>query len=138
MVGKGQSKKGPAMSLAIETRVLGHKGAQTMLAAAIAQATDMNVPQCISTVDAGSHLLPSLSEVGIGIAKAPFEGEDRGPLRRVDRQHPRGRRHQPRDRDAGLAHQPAGRSAGDHRRVVGAIAWAPAPGSRTGRSATTR
>jgi glc operon protein GlcG len=57
MVGKGQSKKGPAVSLPIETRVLSYGGAQTMLVAAIAKAIDMNVPQCISIVNAGGHLL---------------------------------------------------------------------------------
>jgi uncharacterized protein GlcG (DUF336 family) len=33
------------------------EGAQTLLAAAIAKARDMNVPQCICIVDAGGHLL---------------------------------------------------------------------------------
>lgn len=45
------------MSLVIETKVLSFAGAQAMLQAAIAKATDMGVPQCISIVDAGGHLL---------------------------------------------------------------------------------
>ncbi len=45
------------MSFTIETKVLSYSGAEKMLAAAIAKATEMKVPQCISIVDAGGHLL---------------------------------------------------------------------------------
>jgi glc operon protein GlcG len=45
------------MPFTIETRILSYEGAQTMLAAAIAKATEMQVPQCISIVDAGGHLI---------------------------------------------------------------------------------
>lgn len=45
------------MSFTIETKVLSYEGAQAMLAAAVAKAAEMNVPQCISVVDAGGHLL---------------------------------------------------------------------------------
>ena len=45
------------MTFTIPTQVLSYSGAQAMLAAAIAQATAMKVPQCISIVDAGGHLL---------------------------------------------------------------------------------
>lgn len=45
------------MAFTIETKTLSYDGAQKMLAAAIAKATEMNVPQCISIVDAGGHLL---------------------------------------------------------------------------------
>jgi glc operon protein GlcG len=45
------------MSFTIETRILSYGGAETMLAAAIAKAAEMKVPQCISIVDAGGHLL---------------------------------------------------------------------------------
>jgi glc operon protein GlcG len=41
----------------IETRILSYEGAQTVLAAAVAKATEMQVPQCISIVDAGGHLI---------------------------------------------------------------------------------
>lgn len=45
------------MAFTIETKTLSYDGAQRMLAAAIAKAAEMNVPQCISIVDAGGHLL---------------------------------------------------------------------------------
>ena len=45
------------MSLTIETKILSYGGAEAVLAAAIAKATEMKVPQCISIVDAGGHLL---------------------------------------------------------------------------------
>lgn len=45
------------MTFTIETKTLSYDGAQRMLAAAIAKAAEMNVPQCISVVDAGGHLL---------------------------------------------------------------------------------
>ena len=45
------------MAFTIETKVLSYSGAEKMLAAAIAKATEMKVPQCISIVDAGGHLL---------------------------------------------------------------------------------
>jgi uncharacterized protein GlcG (DUF336 family) len=45
------------MSMTIETRILSYDGAKKMLAAAVAKATEMNVPQCISVVDSGGHLL---------------------------------------------------------------------------------
>src|SRR5215831_14874552 len=45
------------MPMTIETKILSYEGAEKMLAAAIAKATDMQVPQCISIVDAGGHLL---------------------------------------------------------------------------------
>lgn len=45
------------MSYTIETRILSFEGAQAMLAAGIAKAAEMGVPQCISIVDAGGNLL---------------------------------------------------------------------------------
>jgi len=45
------------MADTIETRILSYEGAQKMLAAGIAKATEMKVPQCISIVDSGGHLL---------------------------------------------------------------------------------
>ena len=45
------------MPMTIETRVLSYEGAEKMIAAAIAKATEMRVPQCISVVDSGGHLL---------------------------------------------------------------------------------
>jgi glc operon protein GlcG len=45
------------MSMTIETKILSYQGAEKMLAAAIAKATEMKVPQCISIVDTGGHLL---------------------------------------------------------------------------------
>lgn len=45
------------MSFIIDTKVLCYQGAQNMLEAAVAKATEMKVPQCISIVDAGGHLL---------------------------------------------------------------------------------
>jgi uncharacterized protein GlcG (DUF336 family) len=45
------------MAFTIETRILSYEGAQVMLAAGIVKATEMKVPQCISIVDAGGHLL---------------------------------------------------------------------------------
>lgn len=45
------------MADTIQTKILSFEGAQKMLAAAIAKATEMKVPQCISIVDTGGHLL---------------------------------------------------------------------------------
>jgi glc operon protein GlcG len=45
------------MPITIETKILSYEGAEKMLAAAIAKAKEMKVPQCISIVDAGGHLL---------------------------------------------------------------------------------
>ena len=45
------------MPMTIETQILSYEGAENMLAAAIAKATEMKVPQCISIVDSGGHLL---------------------------------------------------------------------------------
>jgi glc operon protein GlcG len=45
------------MPMTIETKILSYEGAAMMLASAIAKATQMKVPQCISIVDAGGHLL---------------------------------------------------------------------------------
>jgi glc operon protein GlcG len=45
------------MTFTIPTQILSYSGAQAMLAAAVAEATAMKVPQCISIVDAGGHLL---------------------------------------------------------------------------------
>jgi glc operon protein GlcG len=41
----------------VVTMKLTYGGASKLLQAAVAKATDMNVPQCISIVDAGGHLL---------------------------------------------------------------------------------
>ena len=41
----------------VSTKILSYKGAQRALDAGIAKARDMKVPQCISVVDAGGHLL---------------------------------------------------------------------------------
>ena len=45
------------MSDTITTKVLSYDGARKILDAAIAKAKSMNVPQCITVVDAGGHLL---------------------------------------------------------------------------------
>lgn len=45
------------MADTIETRILSFEGAQKMLTAALAKAAEMKVPQCISIVDTGGHLL---------------------------------------------------------------------------------
>jgi uncharacterized protein GlcG (DUF336 family) len=45
------------MAFTNSTQILNYAGAATMIAAAVAKATEMNVPQCISVVDAGGHLL---------------------------------------------------------------------------------
>jgi glc operon protein GlcG len=45
------------MPMTIETKILSYEGAEKMPAAAIAKAKEMKVPQCISIVDAGGHLL---------------------------------------------------------------------------------
>ena len=45
------------MPMTIETRVLSYEGAEKMLAAATAKAREMKVPQCVSIVDSGGHLL---------------------------------------------------------------------------------
>jgi uncharacterized protein GlcG (DUF336 family) len=43
--------------MTIDTKVLSYEGAEKMLAAGIAKAKEIKVPQCISIVDAGGHLL---------------------------------------------------------------------------------
>ena len=45
------------MPMTVDTKVLSYEGAEKMLAAAVAKAMHMKVPQCISIVDAGGHLL---------------------------------------------------------------------------------
>lgn len=45
------------MSFTVEMKAISFEGAQAMLAAGIAKAKEMGVPQCISIVDAGGHLL---------------------------------------------------------------------------------
>src|SRR3984957_2642897 len=45
------------MPMTIDTKVLSYEGAEKMLAAGIAKAKEIKVPQCISIVDAGGHLL---------------------------------------------------------------------------------
>jgi glc operon protein GlcG len=45
------------MAMTIDTKVLSYEGAETMLAAGIAKAKEIKVPQCISIVDTGGHLL---------------------------------------------------------------------------------
>jgi uncharacterized protein GlcG (DUF336 family) len=45
------------MSMTIETKVLSYEGAEKMLAAGVAKAKEIKVPQCISVVDSGGHLL---------------------------------------------------------------------------------
>jgi uncharacterized protein GlcG (DUF336 family) len=45
------------MPMTIDTKVLSYEGAEKMLAAATAKAKEMKVPQCVSIVDAGGHLL---------------------------------------------------------------------------------
>ena len=45
------------MPMTIETKVLSYEGAEKMLAAAMARAREIKVPQCISVVDSGGHLL---------------------------------------------------------------------------------
>jgi uncharacterized protein GlcG (DUF336 family) len=43
--------------MTIDTKVLSYEGAEKMLAAGIAKAKEIKVPQCVSIVDAGGHLL---------------------------------------------------------------------------------
>jgi glc operon protein GlcG len=45
------------MDFTIETKVLSYEGARQILAAAVARAEQMKVPECISVVDSGGHLL---------------------------------------------------------------------------------
>ena len=45
------------MAFTIDTKILSYAGAHEVLEAAVAKARDMGVPQCISVVDAGGHLL---------------------------------------------------------------------------------
>lgn len=45
------------MAMTIETKTLSHDGAQQILVAALAKASEMKVPECISIVDAAGHLL---------------------------------------------------------------------------------
>ena len=45
------------MAFTIDTKILSYEGAQAVLEAALAKARDIGVPQCISVVDAGGHLL---------------------------------------------------------------------------------
>jgi uncharacterized protein GlcG (DUF336 family) len=45
------------MSDTIDTKILSYEGARKILDAAIEKAKSMNVPQCITVVDAGGHLL---------------------------------------------------------------------------------
>ena len=45
------------MTDTIETRSLTYEGARKIVAAAVDRATEMGVPQCISVVDPGGHLL---------------------------------------------------------------------------------
>jgi glc operon protein GlcG len=45
------------MPMTIDTKVLSYEGAEKMLAAGIAKAKEIKVPQCVSIVDAGGHLL---------------------------------------------------------------------------------
>jgi glc operon protein GlcG len=45
------------MPMTIDTKVLSYEGAEKMLAAATAKAKEIKVPQCVSIVDAGGHLL---------------------------------------------------------------------------------
>lgn len=45
------------MLLTVETKALTYQGAQKLIEAAIAKATEMKVPECISVVDSGGHLL---------------------------------------------------------------------------------
>lgn len=45
------------MSLTVETKALTYAGAQKLIEAAIAKATEMKVPECICVVDSGGHLL---------------------------------------------------------------------------------
>ncbi len=45
------------MAFATDTKILNYEGAQVLLAAAVAKATEMKVPECISVVDSGGHLL---------------------------------------------------------------------------------
>jgi len=45
------------MAFTIDTKILSYGGAEKILAAAIAKATEMKVPECIAIVDAGGHLV---------------------------------------------------------------------------------
>jgi glc operon protein GlcG len=54
---KSTWSKGACMTDAVASLKLTYQGAMKLLQAAIAKAKDMGVPQCISIVDAGGHLL---------------------------------------------------------------------------------
>ncbi len=54
---RGSEPKASAMGFTIETKVLSYEGARQILAAAVAKAEQMKVPECISIVDSGGHLL---------------------------------------------------------------------------------
>jgi uncharacterized protein GlcG (DUF336 family) len=45
------------MSLTVDTKALTYEGAERLIQAAIAKATEMKVPECICVVDSGGHLL---------------------------------------------------------------------------------
>ena len=62
------------MPMTIETKVLSYEGAEKMIAAAIAKATEMRVPQCISIVDSGGHLLAFARELDHALVPAGLQG----------------------------------------------------------------
>jgi glc operon protein GlcG len=45
------------MAWTLDTKALTYEGAQKLIDAAIAKATEIKVPECISVVDSGGHLL---------------------------------------------------------------------------------
>src|SRR5262249_22749380 len=52
-----QSATAHDLAFTVATKILSYEGAHEVLEAAVAKARDMGVPQCISVVDAGGHLL---------------------------------------------------------------------------------
>lgn len=59
-----QTRKTPAMTYLISTRMLGHAGTMAMLTAAIAKAEEIGQPQCIVIVDATGELLGEVRMTG--------------------------------------------------------------------------
>ena len=86
------------------------EGAQKLLAAAIAKAQEMNVPQCICIVDAGGHLLTMARMDGafaLSIETALRKAQTAAAYGMPTGDIAAGTRHQARHRDRGQARQPA-------------------------------
>ena len=95
------------------------EGAQKLLAAAIAKAKEMKVPQCICIVDSGGHLLTMARMDGafaLSVDTALRKAQTAAAYGIPTGDIAAGARHQARHRDRGKARQSAGRPAGDRRR----------------------